>query len=305
MAPMRTLVLVLAAALLVGSAWLLRDPEPVFRRRAGLLAQVDTLAEAHDGPWVEQTLRLRASSGLTVTLAVRRAAADTGARPLVVVLGGQRRGRGAAALVRDPHGTILAALDYPYDGDPNPRGLVGILGQVPAIRRAFYDAPPAVSLALDHLRTLPGVDTTSVELIGASFGAPFAVIAAARDLRVTRLWVAQGGGRPFHLLRQALRPQVRSALLRVPLAALGTLLISGPRFAPEHWIADVSPRPVVLLDARDDERIPRISQDALWAAAEPPKERILLDGPHMLGSRPAVVRAVVDSVMARVASPRD
>ena len=300
---MRPLLLAVGAAMLLAVAWLLRDPEPVFRRRAGLVAAVDTLAVTPDGPWTEQTWRVRASSGLAVTIAIRHATADTGRRPLILVLGGQRRGRGATALVRDPRGTVLAALDYPYDGDPAPHGLAGLLRQLPAIRRAFYDTPPAVTLALDALLARPDVDPRQVELIGASFGAPFAVIAAARDRRVTRLWVAQGGGRPYGLLEQGLRRQVPMTVARVPLAALATLLISGPRFAPEHWIGDVSPRPVVLLDARDDERIPRRSQEALWAAAEPPKSRIWLDGPHMLGSRPQVIRAVVDSVMAHLADP--
>ena len=300
--------------------WMLRDPEPVFARRSGPLMAVDTLPRAdheRDGTLV---LRLRAETGLAATLAVRPAApvptagdaetavdtANSARYPLVLILGGQQRGRGAVALVDSIPGVVLAALDYPYAGNPAPRGLVATLAQVPAIRRAFYDTPPAVSLALDHLLQRRDVDPTRVELVGASFGAPFATIAAARDPRITRLWLAQGGGRPFLLLDASLRRDVPWRLPRLALAGLGTLLISGPRFAPEQWIARVAPRPVVFLDSREDERIPAASREALFAAAAQPKSRIWLDGPHMLGSRPQVIQAVVDSILPRIiaAPPR-
>ncbi len=323
MGGMRTRRLLPAAAIalllsLGGAAlWMLRDPEPVFRRRSGPLTTVDTLPRAdheRDGTIV---LRLRGKTGLTATLAVRPAspapaadAADTVIRdadpasavryPLVLILGGQQRGRGAVALVDAIPGVVLAALDYPYEGNPSPRGLFATLGQVPAIRRAFYDTPPAVSLALDHLLQRPDVDPTHVELVGASFGAPFATIAAARDPRISRLWLAQGGGRPFLLLDASLTRDVPWRAPRLALAGLGTLLISGPRFAPEQWIARVAPRPVVFLDSREDERIPAASREALFAAAAEPKSRIWLDGPHMMGSRPQVIRAVVDSILPRI-----
>lgn len=317
MRPRRLLPAAVTALLLtIGStiAWMLRDPEPVFARRSGPLVAVDTLPHAdheRDGTLV---LRLRAETGLAATLAVRPAApvptagdaattvdtALTARHPLVLILGGQQRGRGAVALVESIPRVVLAALDYPYAGNPSPRGLIETLAQVPAIRRAFYDTPPAVSLALDHLLQRPDVDPTRVELVGASFGAPFATIAAARDPRISRLWLAQGGGRPFLLLDASLRRDVPWSPPRLALAGLGTLLISGPRFAPEQWIARVAPRPVVFLDSREDERIPSASREALFAAAAEPKSRIWLDGPHMLGSRPQVIRAVVDSILPRI-----
>ncbi|MDQ8144929.1 MAG: alpha/beta hydrolase [Gemmatimonadota bacterium] len=310
---------IIALLLVIGSAtlWMLRDPEPVFGRRSGPLTEVDTLPNAAHEDSGTLVLRLRAATGLAATLAVRPAApvprvadadrptgaiAPTGVarRPLVLILGGQQRGRGAVALVDSIPGVVLAALDYPYEGNPAPRGLVATLAQVPAIRRAFYDTPPAVSLALDHLLQRPDVDPTRVELVGASFGAPFATIAAARDPRIARLWLAQGGGRPFLLIDASLRRDVPWRIPRFALAGLGTLLISGPRFAPERWIARVAPRPVVFLDSRDDERIPEASREALFSAAAAPKSRIWLDGPHMLGSRPQVIRAVVDSILPQI-----
>lgn len=282
--------------------WLLRDPEPVFDAHTGALTQVDTLESAESDGHRESVVRLTNDKGLVVTLAVRRPiAALASKRPAFLILGGAERGRGAAKLLADTRGTIVAAIDYPYDGDLKAKGLA-VLAQVPAIRRAFYATPPAVTLVLDYLRRDPEVDPARMELMGASFGAPFATIAAARDPRVTRLWIAHGGGRPYLMIETGLRRDVPNAFLRVPLAALGTLLVSGPRFAPEHWVDRVAPRPIVLLNATEDERIPPAAVHALWEAARPPKEQIWIDGPHMLGSRPQILQAIVDSVMSRVGS---
>ena len=280
--------------------WLLRDPVPVFDARTGALIRVDTLEVAEDAGHRESVLRLTNDKGLVVTLAVRRQIESSPSkRAAFLILGGAERGRGAAKLLADTRGTIVAAIDYPYDGDLKAKGLA-VLAQVPAIRRAFYATPPAVTLVLDYLSADPEVDRSRMELLGASFGAPFATIAAARDPRVTRLWIAHGGGRPYLMIETGLRRDVPNALLRVPLARLGTLLVSGPRFAPERWVGHVAPRPVVMLNATEDERIPPASVQALWEAAQEPKEQIWIDGPHMLGSRPQILQAIVDSVMVRV-----
>jgi len=294
------LALLEVAALIGVVLWLLRDPEPVFAAHTGALVRVDTLEVTEDDGHRESVVRLTNDKGLMVTLAVRRPTrAAPVRRPAFLILGGAERGRGAAKLLADTRGTIVAAIDYPFDGDLKAKGLA-IVAQVPAIRRAFYATPPAVTLVLDYLSADPEVDRTRMELMGASFGAPFATIAAARDPRVTRLWIAHGGGRPYLMLETGLRREVSSKLLRVPLAGLGTLLVSGPRFAPEHWVGRVAPRPVVMLNATEDERIPPESVQALWEAAQDPKEQIWIDGPHMLGSRPQILQAIVDSVMVRV-----
>lgn len=289
------------------TAWLLRDPEPVFDRLQGTLTAVETERAVLDGGVRETRYRLTGSTGLTVELALREALADSALpaatrRPLFLILGGQRRGADAGALLGERPGILIASLDYPFDGDQDAKGLA-LLQQIPAIRRAFYATPPGVSLALDHLLSLPRIDSTRIELVGASFGAPFATIAAARDPRVTRLWIAHGGGRPLRLIARGLEPEIPFAPLRWPVAVLADLVASGPRFAPERWVGRVSPRPVILLNALDDERIPRASVDALWAAVREPREQVWLPGMHMQGSRPEVLRTLVDSVMARAGRP--
>ena len=293
--------------------WLLRDPEPVFEARQGTLASVEARAVVVNGEMEDQEFVLTSTSGLSFEIAVRaprttspdspsgsdpRSATAPERRRLFLILGGHTRGKGAGALIADTRGSIVASLEYPFDGDHSAKGW-RVLAEVPAIRRTFYDTPPAVSLALDHLLARPDVDPARVELVGASFGTPFATIAAARDTRVTRLWLAHGGGDPYALIEQGLKREISFTPVRVWAALTGTLLISGPRLAPEAWIGQVSPRPVVMLNAEDDEKIPRHSVDVLWAAAREPKELVWLPGQHMRGSRPEVLERLVSEVMTR------
>ncbi|HLA91615.1 MAG TPA: hypothetical protein VJL28_14395 [Gemmatimonadaceae bacterium] len=293
----------LALAAMLACAWLLRDPEPTFRARRSHLAAVTEGAPTRDGASVEQEVRLRAASGLEITLGVRRpAAGDSGRRVLFLLLGGHQRGRDAGKFVGETRGAVIASLEYPYRGDPEAKGLA-VVAQVPAIRQALFDTPPAVLLALDYLLARSDVDSARVELVGASFGAPFATIAAALDPRVTRLWLLQGGGEPYALFNRGLADDIGFAPARAAVAALATLLASGPRLAPERWIARVSPRPVVMINGLADDRIPRHAVETLYRAAREPKELTWLSAQHMQPNRPEVLRALAEAVLDRAARP--
>ena len=290
-------------------AWLLRDPSPHFDERRGRILAVERESEVDSLGTREMHLRVTSTSHLRVELAIRRpsyTAQDSGhvRRPLFLILGGHERGKGAGALIGDTRGAVFASMEYPFEGDHRAKGLA-VVAQVPAIRRALYDTPPAAQIALDYLLARPDVDPTRVELVGASFGAPFATIVAARDTRVTRLWLAHGGGDTRAMIDRGLEKEIGNRFLRAPVTALANLLASGPRFTPERWIADVAPRPVVMLNAEDDEKIPRRSVDILYAAALAPKELIWLPGKHMQGNRPDVLQRLIETVLSRADLPVD
>jgi dienelactone hydrolase len=298
----RTLGIAIAVVVLCAAAalLLLRDPTPRFlERRSRLVAVTEDSAELIDGHWV-QTVALRASSGLEVNLAVKGPAMDTSSarKPLIVLLGGHRTGRDAVGLIGDTRGTVVAALSYPYRGNPRLKGLA-VVKQVPAIRDAVLDTPPALMLALDYLAARPDVDSQRIEAVGVSLGAPFVCIVGALDHRITRVWSIHGSGDSYAPLEMNMRSNIRFAPARVLVAGLSILLVSGPRLAPDRWVARISPRPFVMINATSDERMPRASVEKLYAAARQPKEIIWLPGRHVR-ARPQVVRELVELVLARV-----
>ena len=295
-----TLVLALIVAAVAGAAWLLRDPAPIILdRRGSLTAAHEASLELADSHYV-QVVRLKSSSGLTVSMTTKRHVADAGARlPLALLLGGRNTGQDAVRLLENTRGVMAVALSYPYAGDPKPKG-TGVIRAIPQIRQAFFDTPAALMLALDDLLARPDVNSDQVEAIGVSLGVPFVVIASALDPRVTRVWALHGSGGTFTPLEHSLREIIPSAPVRFGAAAIGTLAMSGPRITPERWVGRISPRPFIMINAANDERLPKHAVLSLFAAAKEPKELIWLPGAHVTSDADAL-RPLVEMVMSRIA----
>ena len=85
-------------------------------------------------------------------------------------------------------------------------------------------------------------------------------------------------------------------------AAISALVINGPHMAPERWAARIAPRPFMMVNARDDERMPRPNVERLFESAQEPKSLVWLPGGHVRSSA-AVLRPLVDTVVAMMAQP--
>jgi hypothetical protein len=291
--------LVVAATLGCAVAYLLRDPTAHFRQRRSAIASVSVGRTAVEGEFDLSPVRVTASSGLAVDMVVRRAVGDSGrVLPLAIILGGPYRGREAARLVGDTHGIVVAAISYPFTGNPRPDAPT-FLREIPQIRAAFLDTPPAIMLALDYLLRLRGIDTSHVEAIGVSLGAPFVCVAGAIDSRITRVWAIHGSGGSYRPLEANMRRTIRFAPLRMVTASIADLIISGPRLDPVRWVGRIAPRPFVMLNATDDERLPRSAVDALYQAAHQPKEQMWMTGVHVHGDS-ATINRLVQIVTPRI-----
>jgi dienelactone hydrolase len=294
-----TIIGVALAALGAAAAYLLRDPLPYFLARRSSLSKVAEGAPFPDRGYELRQVRLTATSGLSVELTTRRAVEDrAGPLPLVVVLGGHHTGRDAVRLLGDTRGTFVAAMSYPFTGDPRPETVTS-LREIPKIRTAFLDTPPALMLALDYLLRRPDVDRTRVEAVGVSLGAPFVSIAGALDPRFTRGRVLHGSGGSFAPLEMNMRRTIRFAPLRWAAAAVANVIIAGPRLAPEHWVPRIAPRPFVMVSAEGDERLPREAVEKLFRAAREPKTLIWMPGEHVHADT-ATSRKLAEIVLARV-----
>ncbi len=291
------LLIVLAGLTLSAYAYLTWDAEPRFWRRYGELEKVERQWQRESSDSYLRDVRLRSTSGLEVELTLRwPSESGPDQLPLIVILGGSRTGRRAAELVPDAGPVVLAALDYPYGGSNKLRG-ISIAAALPRIRGALLDTPPALWLALDYLLQLPFIDPTRVELVGVSLGAPLVTVAGALDPRFRRVWAIHGGGRPDRMIDVSLAGEVPD-FLRPPLASFGGLLVAP--LAPEGFAARIAPRPLILVNATDDLRIPRDCVVALYEAARAPKEQIWLAGGHVRPDATEQLRELVDLVSSRL-----
>lgn len=244
-----------------------------------------------------EAVTIVSSSGVTVPLLVKRPHLD-GPAPLVLLLGGHATGREAARLIPDTRGRVVVALSYPYAGPHRMKGLE-VLKWAPDIRRALHDTPPAIQLALDWLLQQPWVDAAEVHGVGASLGTPFMTVAAAIDPRITHVWSVHGAGQTRALLVHNARHSMPALL--TPLAgALADVIVGGPFLTPERWVDRIAPRPFTMINATEDEKLPRHTVEALYEAAGEPKQLVWLPGQHVQPNRPEIVRALVTTLLERM-----
>lgn len=298
--------------IIVPVLFLLRDPTPYYNfRRSEIVFISEDDPEIIDGHIV-QTVAIESGSGLKVDIALKIPLPDNQEgelenteiespvrRPAALILGGFETGRDAVNLIGDTRGVVTAALSYPYTGDQRPKGF-DVVKQIPAARRAIFDTPPAAQLALDYLAARPDVDPDQIELIGVSLGALFVPTIGARDERPHRVWSLHGAGAPYTLLEFNLRPYIESSILRHSATTVLNILMSGPKIAPEKWVSQIAPRPFIMINARDDERIPRKAIEVLYDAASEPRELIWTDGKHVMGGRVEIIQELIDLVLNRI-----
>ena len=284
-------VLVGAAALLL--AWLRWDAnrprDGWWSARKGALVAVDVEPVPADAAMLATAVRLRSDTGLAVELRALRPSAATEPMPVLVILGGYRTGRDAVELVRGLTDRAVVALDYPYDGSHRLSGLPQILAALPDIRQAFLDMPPALSLALDWLEGEPWVNRDNIALAGVSLGVPFAAAAASRDRRFSSLALIHGGADNRDWLRLNLPRRWDAGPFGGAIATVFNWLAYGPVYDTPAHVGAMSPRPVLIVGARDDRRVPPGAAERLYEAAHEPKALRFTEGMHVGPGRTGII----------------
>ncbi|MEX2496699.1 MAG: hypothetical protein WD448_11455 [Woeseia sp.] len=275
-------ILVAVAASLVWLRWEAGQPrERWFTERQGEVRSVSVEPVIAGQGQAAQSVQLESDSGLQIFLRVIRDTVHDEPLPVLVVLGGHRTGSAAVELFGEVGERAVVALDYPYDGPERIRGLSQFGQALPQIRQAFLDTPPAVSLVVDWLIEQPWVDRGQILMVGVSLGVPFATTAAARDERLSGLLLVHGAADNRLWLEQNLSRRLDAGFLQPALATVLHWFVYGPLFDTEEQVAAVSPRPVLVVGARDDERTPEGQTMVLFEAAREPKMLRWTEGQHV------------------------
>jgi len=271
-----------------------------FDERRGALAGANEEQMEISGGRSYQDVTLSSTSGLTVELRVLRPTkSELSALPVVLMIGGQRTGRHAVDLVADPGNVVYAAIDYPYYGPKRTSGIWQAASAIPHVQRGALNTPPALTLALDWLVDQPWIDPARIELIGVSFGVPFAAVAGAMDQRVSRVWLVHGAADNLIWADYALRNRIESDSGRRGVAKLALLLSYGASFETREWMAEIAPRPIIVISSRNDERVPEGVALADFAS-NLATEIIWTEGRHVQPSRKDVLSELLDIVSARI-----
>jgi hypothetical protein len=257
-----------------------------------------------------ENLALALPDGISLMAEVRRPADRRPGEklPVWIVLGGFEHEKEVLDLLHPESHVILASFDYPFPGERRFR-VPEILLEAPELKemiRLTLDGIPALARALS---TQPGSGPVCV--VGASFGAPFAAVAVARD-HLPCLVLVHG----FADVRGTLRSRLEQVLgarypalgaLRTPLAASAAWLIGALLALPEPTRAPMlsSEQKVLVIEARDDHLIPRSSREALWNwvhRSSAQSQRIILPGDHLQPGSDALIREITRRIAAWIRS---
>lgn len=292
-AVLKYFVLVAVLSVLLSLTWLRwesgRPRDDWFRERQGQIETVATEVSTTRYEQRSESVQLTSNSGLEVRFRVVRDAETDDSLPVLVVLGGHRTGSDAVDLFGDVGRRAVVGVDYSYDGPDKVRGAISVARTIPLARQAFLDMVPAVSLVLDWLVNQPWVDENRIILIGASLGVPFAAAIAARDRRVTGLILVHGAADNRLWLESQVARRIDTKLLHYPLATILHWLAYGPVFDTSKYVSSISPRPVLIVGAREDERTPAGQTELLFDAARDPKRLRYTEGRHIQPNRTEIV----------------
>jgi hypothetical protein len=294
-------VAVAGVLLFAGALLLPVVAEPEFQARRG------ELADAHKtGRWVVpggriEEISLTSTSGLAVELALRLPDEPLPGRPLLIMLSGQETGRKAVELLPDTRGVAVAALTYPFGTVPHRDGLALTLA-LRRIQRGIVDTPPAVLLAADYLLARPDLAPGRVELAGISFGAYLAAVPAALEPRIERLWLIHGSGDPQGVIEAGLRKRIGVEPIRRGVAWFLATAAAAHHLSPEHWVARVAPRPLIVVNAAEDSSLPAEAVNVLHQALKPPFEVLWSPGDHVHPKRPETIDYITDLLFQRISA---
>lgn len=222
----------------------------------------------------------QSTPGVRVTSRVYRASGGTAATPWLIFLhGGGGAGKDvpgyaltSAFMARA--GWNVLAMDLQYFGERRTDLLTTYQEQEKHARlynnQATYLAWIAQSVkdvgrAVDYLVTERGADPARISLVGFSRGAQVALIAGAAEKRLRAVVVLYGGHFDYY--------------------ESGHL----PAACPANYIGRISPRPLLLVNGRQDEDFIRIpSVEPMHRLARQPRQIIWLDTGHQLPGEDAM-----------------
>ncbi|HUP19604.1 MAG TPA: prolyl oligopeptidase family serine peptidase [Gemmatimonadota bacterium] len=293
-------LIALAALGVLGLAvrgYLARDYRPTFSRIAGELVMVrdETQVGATESGDLVMDYTLVSDTGFTVRVRVRTPSdlATGERRPAVLLVNGLRTGIRAAEVPTSTGGAVMASVAFPYDGPTRDLSTWQWIRHFGEIRRGLIDTPSALLLAAQYLYSRPDVDPDRVTIIGVSLGVPFATAAAATDHRLAGAALIHGGGDLRRLLLAAYGDD-RPGYVAEPAAAILAGVLAP--LEPVKYVDDIAPRPVLVISATGDERIPRESVLALYEAARRPKKMVWVESTHVAASE----REIIDDLMGHV-----
>lgn len=253
--------------------------------RAWLLAAVAWVATPAAA--VEERINLALGDGRILEATLRLPDRAAGKVPAVMLFGGFRGAAGVLDKVHTSRPVAWASFDYPFE-PPRKFTFPASLQHAPQARAAIHGSFEGIGKLYEALARHPRVDAARITVAGASAGAPFALVGAARQ-PIPGVLLVQGMGDVPAVIENLIARKYRARYggwVGGP-ARLLALWINWYCDIPDMAAQARALRPgqkVLMVTATQDDFIPKPATEALWMALQQSgatHERIDIEGAHL------------------------
>jgi dienelactone hydrolase len=235
----------------------------------------------------DEKLALRLDDGRVLEATVRVPDGASGRLPALMLFGGFRGAARVLDKVHTPRPIVWASFDYPFE-PPRKFSFPESLGHAPEARAAIHGSFEGIGKLYRALAAHPRVDPARITVAGASAGAPFALVGAARD-PIPGVLLVQGTGDVPAVIENLIARKYRAKhgdWVNLPSRWLALWIdwyCEIPDMAAQARALRRSQR-VLVITATQDDFVPKAATEALWQAlgeSEAARERIDIEGIHL------------------------
>lgn len=222
--------------------------------------------------------------------------------PCVIIMhgyGGDKNGLQILAPAFALRGIATLAIDAEYHGDRKQPGNDILSTYIYRNRDALVQTVIDLRRAVDFLQSRQEIDGKRIGYIGLSMGGILGGIVAGVDERIQAPILIVAGGDWGYLFSTSQHPtamQLREKNPELFKSAQKMNEVMGV-VDPVNWVARISPRPLLMINGKDDQIVPKECTERLFAAAKEPKEIVWLEGGHM--PQPDAVLRKVDEWLTK------
>jgi len=190
-------------------------------------------------------------------------------------LGGDKSITQMIEAVFAPYGIATIGIDAQYHGERKRQSVEIISANLEQTRQAMIQTVIDNERAIDYVRSRADLDGNRVGLLGMSMGAILGTTVTAVDPRFSSACLVVGGGRWDLILGRSQHPVAQ--LLKDSGITEAKLAERMGDVDPINFVAHIAPRPILMVNGKSDPIIPKAATEALYEAAQQPKEIVWLE----------------------------
>lgn len=223
--------------------------------------------------------------------------------PALLIFGGFQEAARVLELVHPKQPVVLASFDYPFS-PPRKFEFPGSLKFLPEAKKMIHETLTGISRLREILVQRPEVDPQRIVLVGASLGAPFAVIGASRDPGFAGVAIIHGFGQVPKTASHQLIKKWKERWGWFAYPAAWSLIwptwwyigVEEPEEAAERL---KSHQKILMISAEADSFIPATASEALWQSVTKSlasHNRLIMQGDHLQPGSDQLIEKILGHV---------